>query len=383
LNKKPKILYLIDTLNVGGAEKSLVEMAIQNNETEPVFISIYKGCALQDLLHQNNIKVYCLNHDKKFDPKGVLKKLIPLVKEIQPDIVHATLLRSELIARKLKSEFNFKLIGSFVSDSYGKEKYKKMPFSVKIKHFIFQLYNILTARKVDLFISNSENIKLKNAKALHIPLDKVKVIYRGRKADTFEKITNNDTQKIIKEFKLKENKVLITVGRLINTKAHSEIIKAFAELSKQFPDWKLLIVGEGPQKNNLKELINHLQMEHQIILTGNRNDVPALLKTATAFVFASHLEGLPGAIIEAMFAKIPILCSDIPENLECVSAQEALIFEKGNIKDLQENLKKLMSNPEKYSYLAQNAQKKAIKMFELHKIIAQYNKTYLNLLKKQ
>jgi glycosyltransferase involved in cell wall biosynthesis len=383
LNKKPKILYLIDTLNVGGAEKSLVDLAIHNPKIEPVFISLYKGCALKETLQQNNIQVFCLQHDKKFDPKGILKKLIPLVKEIQPDIVHATLLRSELIARKLKGECNFKLIGSFVSDSYGKEKYKKMPFSVKIKHFIFQLYNILSARKVDLFISNSKNIKRKNAKALRIPLNKIKVIYRGRKSEIFEKIEQNQIEKIIKEFQLNKNKTLISVGRLIKTKAHNEIIEAFAGISKNFPDWKLLIVGEGPDKRHLSSLIDHLKMRDKIILTGNRNDVPVLLKTASAFVFSSHLEGLPGAIIEAMFAKVPVICSNIPENLECVSPNEALIFEKGNINALQKHLIDFMSNPEKHQLLTQNAHKKALELFELQKIIAKYNETYLNLLKKQ
>ena len=173
----------------------------------------------------------------------------------------------------------------------------------------------------------------------------------------------------------------MTVGRLIQTKGHTEIIKAFAGLLKTQPDSILLIAGDGPEKNNLNRLITELNLEKSVKLLGNRSDVPALLQLADVFVFASRLEGLPGALIEAMFAGKRIISSDIPENLECVSPQEALIFKTGDTQTLQNLMIQATENFDNFEILGKNARKTALRKFELSGIIKQYNALYHDLIK--
>ncbi len=378
--QKIKILYLIDTLNIGGAEKSLVEMAIHNPHVENVFVSIYKGNELSSLLKNHQIKVYELNIIGKRNINQAVQKLIPIIKREKPHIVHATLLRSELIARKLKKYFKYKLVGSFVSKSYGKEKYRQLKGLQKLKHLYFQLYNCLTTSKVDLFISNSHSIKKSNSRALCLSSHKVKVIYRGRKSEIYEKPNVQSIESFKKEFGLQSNKLIVSVGRLRITKGFQDIIQVFAQIHTEFPEWKILIAGEGPYRKQLEELIRKHGLQHKVILPGARTDIPVILKSADIFVFPTYLEGLPGSLIEAMFARKPIICTDIAENLECINHQSALIYGKGNQTELKTQLIKLIQTPEKYQYLTKNAYQIALKKFELNHIINKYNKVYFELI---
>ncbi len=383
MKKKLKILYIIDTLNTGGAEKSLVEIAVNNNEVNSIFITLYdfEEKTLLNNLKRNNIPVFSINCQKKFGFSNIKKKLLPLIQELNPDIIHTTLLRSDLVTRSLKKDVDVPLIGSFVSNSYSKEKYNNLSYSNKLKHYALELYNKFTTNKVDFFISNSLSIKKANAEVLKIPLNKIKVIYRGRHPDIFENVSQKEIDRFIEEFQLQSSHTIVSVGRLRKSKGFDDLIHAFSQISPLFSDWKLIIVGEGPYRNHLQKLIRQYNLNNQIILTGNRNEIPAILKATDLFVLPSHLEGLPGALIEAMFAQKLILCSDIPENKECVTENEAVFFSKGNIQDLKKQMQNILNNYNLYINLGYKARMLAYKKFDLKNIVKQYNATYIEVVK--
>ncbi len=381
MDKKLKILYLIDTLETGGAEKSLVELAIHNKDINPVFVHIYKGAGLKPVLQKHNIPVYSLDLSTAYGFKEARRQLKTLIQELKPDVIHATLLRSELIIRRLKNDLNIPLVGSIVSNSYAPSRYKDLNLQRRLKLKFFQYYNRFTAGKVDKFIANSESIRQSAIKHLHIAPEKIQVIYRGRQAGKFKPLPAEQLQALKQELSIDRQKVFLTVGRLIKTKGHIEIIEAFDGLLKTHPDCVLLIAGDGPEKNNLNRLITELKLEKSVKLLGNRSDVPALLQLADIFVFASRLEGLPGALIEAMFAGKLIISSDIPENLECVSPQDALIFKTGDMQALQNLMRQAVENFDDLKFLGERARKTALQKFELSSIIKQYNALYHDVIK--
>lgn len=118
----------------------------------------------------------------------------------------------------------------------------------------------------------------------------------------------------------KEN-IVLSVGRLIKTKHHDDLIKIFAEIN---PDnWKLIIVGDDAlkQKNKerLEKLVNDLKMKDKIELVGKRYDVDDHYKRAKIFAFTSSSEGFPNVIGEAMSAGLPVIAYD------CVAGPSDLI----------------------------------------------------------
>ncbi|WP_426350926.1 glycosyltransferase family 1 protein [Alloiococcus sp. CFN-8] len=106
------------------------------------------------------------------------------------------------------------------------------------------------------------------------------------------------------------------VGRFAPPKNHSFIIKVFSDISKQKPNARLLLVGEGELKNEIIEMVTDLGIQNKVIFTGVRSDIPELMQAMDVFLFPSNYEGLPVAIIEAQASGLPCIISDkVP--IEC------------------------------------------------------------------
>jgi glycosyltransferase involved in cell wall biosynthesis len=380
--RKLKILFIVDTLETGGAEKSLVDIAINSTLFESYFVYLYKGDDLESILNGNGIKVVALDIFCKYGFHKAFKRLIPLIELIQPDVIHSTLYRSDMVARRLKSKFNIPLINSFVNNAYTADKYKKLSFINKLKLYAVQKYDSFTASKVDLFISNSETTKLSKSRCLTIDTNLIKVIYRGRNPEKFNSDNFPNPNVLKAKFNYLNRDIFLNVSRLLESKGQLDLIIAFSEVVRKNNKALLLIAGEGPYRKQLEESIRSLELSEHVILLGNRKDIPELLQLADFFVFPSHNEGLPGAIIEAMFSGKIILCSDIPENRECVDDKSAIFFPKGNSKVLATIILDVLSSNNFYFHLGVEAKKAANEKFELTKVINQYAETYQGVIKK-
>lgn len=377
-----KILYVIDTLNASGAERSLVQIAAQFKSYTAVFVHIYKGDMLKMELEGLGIRVYSLNVEGNKNYKVAKERLRKVYIKESPDIIHSTLFRSDLLTRELKSEFKIPLISSFVNNSYNPLRFEGLSLSMKLKLRLVQLFDTLSSRKVDLFISNSETIKNAKAASTLVKKDRVKVIYRGRDTQNLSNIEEQSINAIKSTLNIECNRVLLNVSRLIQRKGQMDLILAMPYILERYPDIVLLIAGHGKFEDDLAEKINELGIQDNVKLLGRRNDIPVLLAMADVFVYPSYFEGLPGALIEAMLAGKLIVCSDIPENLECVNSKSAVIFERGNVEDYVNKLFQALGNYEGLKDLPGNARKIAIDKFDIKKISASYERTYTEVLSK-
>lgn len=377
-----KICFLIDSLETGGAEKSLLEIASRFQKYTPVFIQLFPGDSLKEKFLEKNIQVMSLNLTPSYNFKEISKFIKPIILKIDPVIIHSTLFRSDMVARHLKKEFNIPLINSLVNNSYSKQRYVQADLLSKLKLYIIQKWDGITAKNVDLFISNSEAIKGTNSKALGIPSKYIKVIYRGRSKVQYQQLDSKDRKALRENFLGRNKKIFLNVSRLLDRKGQIDLLKAFKKLNFEFPETILLIAGEGPHRQILEKKINDLQLNSSVQLLGNRDDVPALLQMADFFVFPSYYEGLPGALIEAMFAKIPIIASEIPENMECINSNNALLFSVGQIDQLLRWMKDAL-NITDWSLKIEDAYLFALENFEIEKVSALYETTYDELLDKK
>lgn len=370
-----KVLYLIDTLEGYGAEKSIVQIALHMTEVTPVFVNLYKGDKLKPFLINKGITVYSLNIPKVYGYKKAIKQLLPIIEKESPDIIHSTLFRAEMISRKIKKLYPEKiLIGSFVSNSYGKQRYAHLSFLSKMKLFSTQLKDKITANHVDYFICNSKAIKTTNVKALGISEEKIKVIYRGRSFSDFRFDLLN-VEDLKQEWGLESKKVFLHVGRLIKSKGQLDLLYSFRQLVQNYPDAVLIMAGEGPLSQLILDKIKRLKLEEHIFLIGYREDIPELLKLSDYFVFPSYFEGLPGALIEAIISRKPAIVSDIPENRECFSNGGALFFTPGNKQELLEKMEEAI----KFNGWERRVEKSfahAEKNFDIQKISREYENFY-------
>ena len=376
-----KILYLIDTLEGYGAEKSIAQIALRLKEITPVFVHIYEGNKLKQFIQSAGVNVYSLNIKDKFGYEEAVERLVQVVKKEKPIIIHSTLYRADMVARRLKKRIpNIILVGSIVSNSYGKNRYSQLSLLSKIKLLSAQFKDRKTAKEVDHFIFNSEAIREDNVRALEIPLYKVKVIPRGRSFDEYS-INCGSRDDLKQEFGLENKKVFLTVGRLSKGKGHFDLIQAFKLFVQGKENVVLLIAGEGPMRNQLNQLIDKLNLTEKVILLGYREDIPKLLFLADYFVFSTYYEGLPGALIEAVISRTPAIVSSIKENQECISEKAALFFEPGDIEGLKLKLEESLVRND-WEKRVNEAHEKAREKFSLDLISDKYENFYKEIIKK-
>ena len=111
----------------------------------------------------------------------------------------------------------------------------------------------------------------------------------------------------------------IAAGRLVPEKDYSTLLRAFASLSKCRPYARLMIAGDGPLRNKLSSLIQRLGLDTRVQLLGLRQDMPTLYAASDALVLSSAWEGMPGVVLEAMAARLPVVATSvgaIPEIVE-------------------------------------------------------------------
>ena len=376
-----KILFVIDTLEMGGAEKSILEIAARFKKYIPVVCYVYPGDALKGAYEREGIKVIALDVPGHYNFGEAARRLQRVILSEQPAIVHSTLFRSDIITRRLRRKIKRPLINSLVNNTYHGSRFQKAGMLMRVKLKTLQMFDAFTARKADLFLSNSEAIRQSNSRALGIPLDKIKVIYRGREIERFANVPS-ETMAALRSVWGPPKRVLLNVSRLLERKGQMDLILAFKQVHLQLPDVTLLIAGEGPFRNVLEAKIRAAGLTDSVHLLGTRNDVPELLKLAKAFVFPSHYEGLPGALIEAMMSHTPIVASGIPENLECVQEGEAFIHRPGDVHDLVKCIFAALEPHGAAAQCAENAYAVAQQKFDITTIAAQYEAAYDSLLQR-
>lgn len=172
----------------------------------------------------------------------------------------------------------------------------------------------------------------------------------------------------------KEN-IILSVGRLVDTKHFDQLIKIFAEIDR--PDWKLVIVGGDSQRQNvshvLENLIKEYGLEKRVLLTGTVSNVEEYYRKSKIFAFTSSSEGFPNVIGEAMSAGLPVVAFD------CVAGPSELI-EDGKTGFLvplfdseyfKKKLKKLMGDPDLRRRMGRQAAKR-IKKYSIESIGNQF-----------
>lgn len=180
--------------------------------------------------------------------------------------------------------------------------------------------------------------------------------------------------------KTREN-IVLTVGRLIESKHHDELIRLFARIN--LPAWKLIIVGGDALKQTnmqrLETLVNDLNLSDRVILTGSRNDVDDFYKRSKIFAFTSSSEGFPNVIGEAMSAELSVVA------FSCIAGPSDMIKdgENGYLVSLfdyacfEQRLTELMNNEILRIRFGENS-KKAIEVFSVESIGQQFFEVIFN-----
>jgi glycosyltransferase involved in cell wall biosynthesis len=179
------------------------------------------------------------------------------------------------------------------------------------------------------------------------------------------------------------DRLLLAVGNLYAVKGHSHLIDALALLADGHANVHLAIAGRGNLADSLQVRARELGLADRVHLLGLRSDIASLLAAADLFVLPSLAEGLPLALLEAMFAGRPIVASDVGEVRIVLNGGEAgLLVQPGNAAELARALNHLLTDPNEGARLGQRAALRAASEYAASRMVEQYAHLYFELWRK-
>ncbi len=149
--------------------------------------------------------------------------------------------------------------------------------------------------------------------------------------------------------------ILISVGRFAPPKGYHDLVQALSILKQTHPNFVMLMAGDGPLFDEIRQLAIQKGLEEHIRFLGFRDDVPRLLTASDIFVSSSHWEGLPLAVLEAMQAGLPVVATAVGDIPYVVGQEAGMIVPPRAPERLAEALASLLDSPSRRAEMGRAA----------------------------
>ncbi|WP_187146159.1 glycosyltransferase family 4 protein [Elusimicrobium minutum] len=343
-----RILIVIPTLEMGGAEKTALYQAVGLKERghDVTVLTLYNRPGFYTL--PRDVKRINLNIETKKDFLSLLKNFFILRKAIKTS--GAEVVISNMSAPPVTAAWTLGIKTIFAEHTY----FDTQSLSFNKKLALNKADYVVFLSESDISAFKAANFK---SKPVIIYNPAVKPIDMHNKKPAFFKPANNAA----------------AAGRFDYVKGFDILIDSWAIVVKEFPDWHLSIIGEGPQKEILARQIKSLGLEQNITLCQRLENLANVYKYADLFVLSSRREGFPLALCEAMSWGTPCAAFNCPNGPDVIIKDgiDGLIIKNFTAKGLAEGIISLLKNPEKRAEFAKNAARITQK-FSIEKYIDKY-----------
>lgn len=367
-----RIGLLIPTLDRGGAEKQLVLLAtgLRERGLAPEVVVLTRSGPYHEDLLESGIPVHVVGKRGKIDPI-CFSRLSRLFKKQRYDLVQTWLFAANTYGRLAARHAGVRAI---VATERCCDWWKSS------LHFWIDRR---LSRFTDRIVVNSQGVAAFYRDHVGLPADKIVVIPNAVAEPEHATFVNR--RELRRELGLPEDSFVVGfVGRLWPQKRVPDLIWACDIVRNIRPQIRLLIVGDGPLRTELALYARDVGMGERTVFTGERADVWRLLQVMDAFVLPSAFEGMSNALMEAMLAGLPVVCTDIPGNRELVQhGITGLLVPPGNRAELARAIWRLMDAPELRHRLGEAARRFVRENFSVDRMVTSYVQLYRTLLDRQ
>jgi glycosyltransferase involved in cell wall biosynthesis len=289
-----KICIVLPDLDSGGAQKILHKYALfESLNNTDVTIVLLHNCVRNEL--STNIKYIYLDKSRIIFSSYALYQIFKInnFRYVISTLKHISVI-VEII--KIIGQFNFKHI-SRVANVYSKE----LETSTFLNRHIFKFLILVTHRSINRFICVSEGVA-NDLKKFNFGV-KSKTIYNPIDSLRIENMLLETSVDCHKDFEY-----FIFIGRLSFQKNLFFLIDSYnAFLKKASINYKLIIIGDGPDLISLKQYVSNLNLNQQVVFLGFRDNPYKYLAKSKLLLLTSFFEGLPNVLIEALYLNVPIV----------------------------------------------------------------------------
>ena len=369
-----RILHVITGLEIGGAERVLLETAhYQKAQGHEVSVcSLRPGGPLESVAREV-CPVFTTNMGHALTPQ-VVWRLARLMRRGGYDIAHSYLYQANLVTRVAA-----RLAGVPVNISSVRCSYTWLNW----KHFLVDRW---TAHLADCITSVSEATRQFSIEREGLPAAKIVTLPNGIDVSRFASIDRQAARAALRgELGYgPDDLVVCTTGRLHEQKGHTYLFQAAEHLKERYPHLRLLIIGDGPQRGALEAECRRRGLAGMVTFLGMRKDVPELLAASDIFAFPSLYEGMPNAVLEAMAMSLPVVASTADGTVEIIEHEaHGVLVPPGDAQALKAALERLLSEPALRRQFAEAGRLRVVEEFTFQKTMQQTEALYCDYLRRK
>ncbi|AQV95283.1 glycosyl transferase family 1 [Cupriavidus necator] len=289
-----RIMVITTGLKLGGAEQQIAALAGS-------FIDLGNDVAILNLTTGTEVDlppdVLVTELHMRKTPASMLaalRKARRVIRQWQPDVIHAHMIHGNLFARALARTGPMPPVICSAHSAREGGRLRALAYRV-------------TDRWCNLTTHVSEAGRQAMIASGAVPSGRVIVMPNGIDTNRFRQ-DDASRERMRRDLGLNTGEVLVlNVGRLVPEKDQAMLIEAFREVYRRLPRARLMIAGDGPLRAELSSQIAGYGLNHAVLLIGARKDIPELLRAADVFVLSSRIEGMPLAVGEALASGLPVV----------------------------------------------------------------------------
>ncbi len=374
--EKKKIVFLIDGLQMGGAERMMVPiigLLKSDFDVRVCFLQEKDGNPTENDISDLGIPVDFLPI-KFIRDLTALPRLIHYLRQHKPNLLHTQLEFADIYGNLAAKILGLPCVSTFHTIPNPPEKIK-----LRLHQWLWWNTLKLFCNKV---ISVAENAREYYIDVFGINPEKVITIYNGINISHFGSIHENEQTSLRRDLNIPNGAILLlTVAMLRPLKGIQYMIRALPEILADYPTICYLVVGSGPHLQALKDQAKALDIEKNIFFVGLRKDVPNILSISEIFVLPSLTEALPTVLAEAMAARKPIIASAVGGVPEMVfEGRNGLLITPGDTSQLANACIQLLKESDRRKEMGLLGWEIANQKFNIYKQIEQLKSLYINLI---
>lgn len=364
------ITHVVLSLDVGGLERNVINQ-IRAGHDLGQFVSVIcleKRGVLAERAVALKAPVFCLDKPAGFRP-GVMVRLRGVLQTLRPDVVHTHQIGPLFYTGPAARSLGVPLV---VHTEHGRVDYQR---SVRLRWL-----GRLAGSHVRRFYCLSRDMARAIEGQRVVPRGKLRVIDNGIAFTDYQ--TACDTWGLRQSLGIPPQAPVIgNVARLHEVKQQDLLIRAFQRVRAAGVDAHLILVGDGPQRQELTALVRDQGLTDVVHFVGFQPQTTAYVQMMTCFALTSRSEGMPQALLEACAAGTPVIASHVGGISEVIEHERSgLLFPSGDEAALTEGLLRLLSERTWALRLAEAARQVVLARFDIRRMANDYHRDYLRLL---
>lgn len=372
----PLIAHVVYHFGTGGMENGMVNLInhLPPDRFRHVVICQSGYGEFRHRITAQKVEFYDLGkrqgHDYSWMPR-----LYRLFSQLKPDILHTRNLNA-LEAQFVGATWG---IGGRVHGEHGRDMY-----DIDGTNWKYNVMRRAARRLIHQYIAVSKDLAGWLKGTVHVADERLHQIYNGVDQTKFHPRQGTRPDLDINAFFANATCVIGSVGRMAKVKDYPTLVRAFIQLCNQTENsggLRLVIVGDGPTRNDCQALVDAAGLSAQVHFAGDRSDTPDWLRTLDIFVLPSLGEGISNTILEAMATGLPIVATRVggtPELIE--EGVSGLMWTPGDADTLTRILAEYVNDPTRREREGMAARTRIENEFSWHKAAAAYQAIYEKLI---